>query len=108
MNSRYNLVIDCGEVIIFEGTFCKTKDDYDGSGKPEYCCIITDDEAYNQYGRITDHVLYVYSKPTKIAKETFDSLKSNIEKIMKLAKIYIVTCETLLGQKLRGRYKTQF
>ena len=107
MNSRYNLVIDCGEVIIFEGSFSISKKDYDGTGKSEYCCIVSDGNCYNQYGHVNDSILFVYSRPMKISKETFDSLKSNIEKIMKLTKLYIVTCESILHQKLRSRFKSQ-
>jgi hypothetical protein len=107
MNSRYNLVIDAGEVIIFEGIYRRIPGNIYGPLKCDYRCEVSNSNAYNQHGRMDHQVIYVINKPIKISKDVFDNLKLNIEKIMNLTRMYIITGETLFGQKLRNKYKNQ-
>lgn len=84
-NTQYNLVFNSCEAIIFKGTFRK----YTGMRDSGWECI--GEETYNQNGVMNGYWFCVQSKPIKISKELYETLKTEVLKIEKQKSILIAS-----------------
>lgn len=91
MNSKYNLIVGCIQVVVFEGYF--RKDNQEG---PECWWCNNTGIGYDQNGDPVRSIFPSWTRPIKISKAVFDGLIENITKMKKLKSLYITTARAIM------------
>jgi hypothetical protein len=98
MNSKYNLIVGCLRVVVFEGYF--RKDNQEG---PECWWCNKTGVGYDQNGEPVRAIFPSWVRPIKISKAVFDGLVDSVIKMKKLKDIYITSARAILDAEVKKK-----